>query len=88
MPKSLLAGLALIACIWASAGNAQMLSAPSADPAGAGMPTLILPQEVTSPLMSGLGGGDNGGAAAPVQDTAPEAPYSVEGEEPLEPDSN
>lgn len=89
MPKSLLAGLTLIACLWTSAGSAQTLSAPPADPAAAdqGMPTLILPQEVTSPLVSGLGGGDNG-AAAPRQDTAPAAPYSVEGEETLEPDSN
>ena len=91
MLRSLVTALALIAGSWTSAAYAQTLSDSGVGTAGGGetMPTLILPHELTSPLINGLDG--NGTAGAPgsaTPETTEDVPYSVEGEEPLDPDSN
>lgn len=92
MLRSLVTALALIAGTWASAAYAQTLSDSGAGTAGGGeaMPTLILPHELTSPLINGPDG--DGTASAPAGSATPETtedvPYSVEGEETLDPDSN
>jgi len=91
MPKSFIAALALIACSTTSTAFAQ--SSDYGDGTGSGeAPTLILPGLATSPITSGLDGegyGVNGNAdQTGTTDMPPEVPYSVEGEEQLEPDSN
>jgi hypothetical protein len=56
------------------------------------MPTIVMPQELTNPLTSGLGADDKAHApassASPAPDGEAEAPYSVEGGETLDPDTN
>lgn len=91
MPKSFVAALALIACSLASPAFAQ--SSDYSDGAGGGKaPTLILPGLATSPITSGLDSDGYGAAATPsdawTNDAPPEVPYSVEGEEQLEPETN
>jgi hypothetical protein len=91
MPKSFIAALALIACSTASTAFAQ--SSDYGDGAGGGeAPTLIMPGLVTSPITSGLDADGYDATGTPEQtgttDAPPEAPYSVEGEEQLEPESN
>jgi hypothetical protein len=89
MPKSLIAALALIVCGF---GNAAFAQSPDGQNASPGAPTLILPSTLTNPLTSGVdsqGDGGNGRpAASETPDGTSEAPYSVEGEEPLDPDTN
>ena len=91
MPKSFIAALALIACSFASTAFAQ--SSDFSDGAGGGeAPTLVMPGLLTSPLTSGLDS-DGYGASGNTEptgttDVPPEAPYSVEGEEQLEPETN
>ena len=91
MPKSLIAALALIACSTASTAFAQ--SSDYSDGAGGGeAPTLVMPGLLTSPITSGLTTDGYGATATPsdtwTNDTPPEVPYSVEGEEQLEPEAN
>ena len=91
MPKSFIAALALIACSMTSAAFAQ--SSDYSDGIGSGeAPTLILPGLATSPITSGLDSEGYGATATPsdgwTNDAPPEIPYSVEGEEQLEPDNN
>jgi hypothetical protein len=91
MPKSFIAALALIACSIASTAFAQ--SSDYSDGAGGGeAPTLVMPGLLTSPITSGLdsdGYGASGNAEQTgTTDVPAEAPYSVEGEEQLEPESN
>jgi hypothetical protein len=94
MLRSLVTALALIAGTWTSAAYAQTLSDSGAGTAGGGeaMPTLILPHELTSPLTSGPGPDGDGTTSSPAGSATPETtedvPYSVEGEETLDPDSN
>jgi hypothetical protein len=94
MLRSLVTALALIAGTWMSAAYAQTLSDSGAGTAGGGetMPTLILPHELTSPLINGSGPDGGATASAPAGSATPEtpaeAPYSVEGEEPLDPGGN
>jgi hypothetical protein len=91
MPKLLIAALVLIACTTASTAFAQ--SSDYSDGAGGGeAPTLILPGLATSPITGGLDSDGYGATATPsdtwTNDAPPEVPYSVEGEEQLEPDTN
>jgi hypothetical protein len=91
MSKTLVAALALVACGFASGAYAQ--SSDGADRTGSGQaPTLIMPGLLTNPLTSGLDSEGSPGASAPAgsesPDAASEAPYSVEGEETLDPNSN
>jgi hypothetical protein len=91
MPKTLAAALALVACGVANGAYAQ--SSDGSDGTGSGQaPTLIMPGLLTNPLTSRLDSEGAPGAAAPVEsgtpDAASEAPYSVEGEETLDPNSN
>ena len=90
MPKSFIAALALIACSMASTAFAQ--SSDYGDGTGGGeAPTLILPGLATSPITSGLDSDGYGATATPSDtwnDAPPEVPYSVEGEEQLEPETN
>ena len=91
MPKSFIAALALIACSTASTVFAQ--SSDYSDGAGGGeAPTLVMPGLVTSPITSGGDSDDYGATATPTDtwtnDVPPEVPYSVEGEEQLEPETN
>ena len=91
MPKSFIAALALIAC--SIAGTAFAQSSDYSDGAGGGeAPTLIMPGLVTSPITSGLDSDGYGGTGTTEQtgttDVPTEAPYSVEGEEQLEPETN
>ncbi|MGH6827001.1 hypothetical protein [Methyloceanibacter sp.] len=91
MPKTLVAAVALVACGVTSGAYAQ--SSDGSDGTGSGQaPTLIMPSLLTNPLTSGLDSEGSPGAGAPAgsetPDAASEAPYSVEGEETLDPDSN
>jgi hypothetical protein len=94
MLRSLVTALALIAGTWGSAAHAQTLSDSGGGTAGGGeaMPTLILPHELTSPLTSGptpdgtAAASASAGSATPA--TTEDVPYSVEGEEPLDPGGN
>jgi hypothetical protein len=91
MPKSFIAALALIACSIAITAFAQ--SSDYSDGAGGGeAPTLVMPGLVTSPITSGLDSEGYGRTGTTEQtgttDAPAEVPYSVEGEEPLEPESN
>jgi hypothetical protein len=88
MQKTLVAALALIACFVTSGAYAQ--SSDGTDGTGsAGAPPLIMPGLLTSPLTSGLDSEGSPGAGAPAASETPEeAPYSVEGEETLDPNSN
>jgi hypothetical protein len=88
MSKALVAVLALLTCAAASVAYAQ--SPDAADGTGGGQaPTLIMPGLLTNPLTSGL---DAEGLRAPAgsatPDAASEAPYSVEGEATLDPNTN
>jgi hypothetical protein len=91
MSKTLVAAVALVACGVESGACAQ--SSDGADGKGSGQaPTLIMPGLLTNPLTSGLDSESSPGAGAPpggeTPDAASEAPYSVEGEETLDPNSN
>jgi hypothetical protein len=88
MPKSFVAALALIACGVASSAYAQ--SSGGADGTGsAGAPILIMPGLLTNPLTSGLDTeGSPGNSAPAASETPDEVPYSVEGEETLDPNTN
>ena len=91
MPKTLVAALVLLACCVTSGAYAQ--TSDAADEPGSGQaPTLIMPGLLTNPLTSGLDSEGSAGAGAPegseTPDAASQAPYSVEGEETLDPDSN
>jgi hypothetical protein len=93
MPRSLVAVLALIACGFGSEAFAQSPDGAPADTGAAGAaPTLILPSTLTNPITSGLDSEGHGSASAPggneTPDATPQAPYSVEGEETLDPDTN
>ena len=90
MPRSLRTALALIACGAASGAYAQ--SYDGSEGTGGERPTLILPNTLTSPITSGLeseGYGATGTTGeAGTYEAPPEVPYSVEGEEQLEPETN
>jgi hypothetical protein len=88
MPKSFVAALAVIASGVASPAYAQ--SSDGADGTGsAAAPTLIMPGLLTNPLTSGLDSEGSPGAGAPAASETPEeVPYSVEGEETLDPNTN
>jgi hypothetical protein len=91
MPKSFIAALALIACC--TTGSAFAQSYDGSEGTGGGeAPTLIMPGLLTNPLTSGLDSDDYSATGAPAEtgtaDMPPEAPYSVEGEEQLEPNTN
>ena len=91
MPKLFIAALGLIACSIASTAFAQ--SSDYSDGTGGGQaPTLVMPGLLTNPLTSGLDSDDYGGTGTTEQtgttDEPTEAPYSVEGEEQLEPETN
>jgi len=91
MPKTLVAALALVACSVTSGAFAQ--SSDGSDGTGSGgAPTLIMPGLLTNPMTSGLDSEGSSRAAAPAgsetPDAASEAPYSVEGEETLDPNTN
>ncbi len=95
MPRSFILGLALGASIVASAASAQALGDNFNNGFGGGAgstPTLILPGELTSPMTSGFGPADAGVSPGGWNDQSPaeewEQPYSVEGEERLEPETN
>jgi hypothetical protein len=91
MHKSLLTTLTLIACCAASAASAQ--SSNYGDYSSGGQtPTLIMPDVLTNPISNGLGADGYGANAVPTEtgasDAADDVPYSVPGEEQLEPDTN
>ena len=91
MSKTLVAALALVACVVANVAYAQ--SPDAADGTGGGQaPTLIMPGLLTNPLTERARCGRLSGAGVPAgserSDAASEAPYSVEGEETLDPNSN
>jgi hypothetical protein len=91
MPRSLITALALIACSLASVAFAQ--SSDDTDGAGSGeTPTLIMPNMLTNPITRGFDPNGYGATGAPEEtgttDVPTEVPYSVEGEEQLEPETN
>jgi hypothetical protein len=94
MLRSVVTALALVAGTWGSAAHAQTLRDSGGGTAGGGeaMPTLILPHELTSPLTSGPAPDGDAAANAPAGAATPatteEVPYSVEGEETLDPGGN
>jgi hypothetical protein len=87
MPRTVILVLALSAGGWSTAAFSQ-----SDDFSGGAMPTLILPGQMTSPMTTGPAPENNvsdpaaGGYQSPG--AAWEQPYSVEGEEQLEPGTN
>jgi hypothetical protein len=88
MPRSFVLGLVLIAGCWSTAAFSQ-----TDNFSGGSMPTLILPGQMTSPMTSGFDrpdntGGDPGTWGYQSPGETWEQPYSVEGEEQLDPDSN
>lgn len=93
MLRSLVTALALIAGTWTNAAYAQTVSDSGSGMTGGGeaMPTLILPHELTSPLTSGPApegttAANAAGSATPA--ATEDVPYSVEGEETLDPGGN
>ena len=91
MLKSFLAAVALISCC--AAGSAFAQSSDYGDGTGSGeAPTLIMRGLLTNPLSSGVDGDGYGSTATPgdagTAEVPPEVPYSVEGEEQLEPETN
>jgi hypothetical protein len=93
MLRSLVAALALIACEFGSEAFAQSPDgAPTDTGASDVAPTLVLPSTLTNPITNGLDSEGHGSASAPegneTPDSTPQAPYSVEGEETLDPDTN
>jgi hypothetical protein len=92
MPKSFIA--ALVACGLASQAFAQSPEGSTSDSGDAAAPPrLVLPGTLTSPTTSGLDSENNGATGAPAAShasdtTSEEAPYSVEGEETLDPHAN
>jgi hypothetical protein len=91
MPKSFIAGLALVICCASSSVFAQSPDY-SAGAGGGEAPTLVMPGLLTSPITSGLDSDGYGATGTTEQtgttDAPAEVPYSVEGEEPLEPETN
>ncbi|MGA7373765.1 MAG: hypothetical protein WBE89_10765 [Methyloceanibacter sp.] len=91
MPRLVVAALALMACGFGNEAFAQSPGNTDAN-GSAALPTLILPNTLTSPLTSGLDPKGHGATSAPpggeTPDAASEAPSSVEGEETLDPDTN
>lgn len=89
MPRSLVAALALIAWGFGSGAFAQ---SPEGAPASSAAPTPVLPSTLINPITSGFDSEGQGSASAPkgneTPDATPQAPYSVEGEETLDPDTN
>jgi hypothetical protein len=89
MPKILVAALALTIC---GIGNAALAQSSDSPGGSAGTPTLIMPSTLTNPLISGLDSDDHKATSASpggeTPDASSEAPYSVEGEETLDPDTN
>jgi hypothetical protein len=87
MPRTLVLVLALIAGGWSTAAFSQ-----SDDFSGGAMPTLILPGQMTSPMTTGPAPENNidDGAAWGSQSPGEgwDQPFSVEGEEQLEPGTN
>jgi hypothetical protein len=87
MPRTLVLVLALIAGGWSTAAFSQ-----SDDFSGGAMPTLILPGQMTSPITTGpapennIGDGGAWGSQSPGEGW--DQPFSVEGEEQLEPGTN
>jgi len=92
MLRPVLLSLALIGCLGANA-HAQSPGdpGPEAGESGDMTPSLILPHDMTSPTLSGFGPGD-AAQSAPANPDQPNAyepePYSVEGEETLDPGGN
>lgn len=92
MVRSLLMSLVLAAGLGWGSAYAQSPGYPEPNESDAGeMPNFILPQDMTSPTLSGVES-DDAAQGAPVSSDAPSvlqpAPYSVEGEEPLDPGGN
>jgi hypothetical protein len=88
MQRSLVIGLALIVGCWSTAALSQ-----ADNFSGGSMPTLILPGEMTNPVTRGFDQPENSMGDANAWGYQPpgegwEQPYSVEGEEQLEPGTN
>jgi hypothetical protein len=90
MGRWLVTALALIAC--SVAGNALAQSSDYSDDVESTAPTLILPNMLTSPITSAHDSDGYGATGAPADpgttDAPAEVPYSVEGEETLDPETN
>ncbi len=92
MPRVFAISLMFAACMASSTAMAQSLGypQPEADDAAGAMPSLSLPEDMTNPTLSGLGP-DDASQGAPTdsgESTYEPAPYSVEGEETLDPGGN
>jgi len=87
MPRTVVLVLALIAGGWSTAAFSQ-----SDHFSGGTMPTLILPGQMTSPMTTGPAPENNVSDPAAWGYQSPgeawDQPYSVEGEEQLEPGAN
>jgi hypothetical protein len=83
--------LVVAACAFGRDAFSQSPESPNGN-GSAGAPKLILPNTLTSPLTSGLDSEGHGATGAPAggetPDATSEAPYSVEGEESLDRDTN
>lgn len=88
MPRALLISLLLAGF----GGAAQAQDGGYSDPQSGDyqMPSLILPHDMTAPALSGADPSDagQGGADAYQPESYEPAPYSVEGEETLDPGGN
>jgi hypothetical protein len=87
MRKSTIVGLVLLAGICNAGANAQTAD-DSLVESGPAMPSIILPEQLTSPITGDFRaqGGDADVGQPPAE--ADQVPYSVEGEETLEPETN
>ncbi len=87
MPRTVVLVLALVAGGWSTAAFSQ-----SDTFSGGAMPTLILPGQMTSPMTTGPAPENNVSDPATWGYQSPgegwDQPYSVEGEEQLEPGTN
>jgi hypothetical protein len=87
MRKSTIVGVVLLIGI-CNAGASAQTADDSLGNSGPAMPSIILPEQLTSPITGDFRpqGGDAGASDTPAG--VEEVPYSVEGEETLDPETN
>jgi hypothetical protein len=88
--------LAMVLAAGASGAAAQTMMDGYADPDAAAPPTIIMPDQLTNPITGDFNAREDGVAAGGESETSAYSdegetwaqPYSVEGEETLDPESN
>jgi hypothetical protein len=88
MRKSFIVGLVLMAGVWSADAGAQTADDGASDVGAASMPSIILPEQLTSPITGDFRAQSGDADAGQPPAGEEEAPYSVEGEETLDPETN